>query len=301
MEPKPQRRCSLPNFSHMKDKLPQSLPVISVTNENDITVHSDADGELVGKKSISKKQWYRRIFSLKGDIETAYARLGSQIKSGITNMKTHLNPSSERIKNLWSKESSRCLIVHHQTDNRKRKKTKSFKDEDEEDFSDTDFYEITDKNYSPSLIMHPLKEGLFSAHISLSSFPSDDNIVLKVRGYKLDIFQQKRTPDGTKEKPKYALKSKCGEIDLPIYVEPSTLQFSVNEECDLLIQGQMKGSMGQNRLSVSADDLIINGIKQSKNLLNQKKNMSIWYLNKAREAEDKDESFFRERAYTSMF
>ena len=60
----------------------------------------------------------------------------------------------------------------------------------------------------------------------------------------------------------------------------------------------MKGS----RLSLSADDLIINGIRQNKtNPLSQKKNKSIWYLYKSKEAEDKDGSPFRERAYTSTF
>ena len=305
MQPRVQRRCSLPNFSQTKGRLPLSLPVISVTDENDITVPSNVDDEHDSRKSMNRKQWYRRILSLKDDIETAYARLGSQIKSGICNMKTHLSPSLERAKNTTRKGSSRCLIVHHQTEDKKRKKTKCSPVEDEEEFSDYGYSEYVDKNYSPSLIMHPLKEGTFSAHISLDSFPSDDNIVVKVRGYKLDIFQQKRrldVKDWSREKTKFAQKPfKCGEIDLPIYVEPSTLQFSVNDDSDLFIQGHMKGSMGQ-RLSLSADDLIIKGIRQNKHhSLSQRKNKSIWYLHKSKEAEDKDGSPFRERAYTSMF
>ena len=300
MQPRVQRRCSLPNFSQTKGRSPQSVPVINVTDENDITVLSNADDELDSRKSMNRKQWYRRILSLKDDIETAYARLGSQIKSGICNMKTHLSPSLERAKNTPRKGSSRCLIVHHQTEDKKRKKTKCSPVEGDDEFSDYGYSDYVDKNYSPSLVMHPLKEGTFSAHISLNSFPSDDNIVVKVRGYKLDIFQQKRrfdVKDGSREKTKSAQKSyKCGEIDLPIYVEPSTLQFSVNDDCDLFIQGHMKGSMGQ-RLSLSADDLIIKGIRN--NYLSQKKNKSIWYLRKSKEAEDG--SPFRERAYTSMF
>ena len=206
MQPRVQRRCSLPNFCQTKGRSPQSVPVINVTDENDITVPSNADDELDSRKSMNRKQWYRRILSLKDDIETAYARLGSQIKSGFCNMKTHLSPSLERGKNTSRKGSSRCLIVHHQTEDKKRKKTKCSPVEDEDEFSD---YDYVDKNYSPSLVMHPLKEGTFSAHISLNSFPSDDNIVVKVRGYKLDIFQQKRrldVKDGSREKNKICSK-----------------------------------------------------------------------------------------------
>ena len=204
MQPRVQRRCSLPNFSQTKGTVPQSLPVISVTDENDITVPSNVDDELDSRKSMNRKHWYRRILSLKDDIERAYARLGSQIKSGICNMKTHLSPSSDRVKTS-RKGSSRCLIVHHQTEEKKRKKTKCSPVEDEEEFNDNGYSDYVDKNYSPSLVMHPLKEGTFSAHISLNSFPSDDNIVVKVRGYKLDIFQQKRhldVKDCSKEKSK---------------------------------------------------------------------------------------------------
>ena len=305
MQSRKQRRCSLPNFSQ-KVAIPcaQPLRVINATDENDITVLSDLekepDSSPGSRSSLRTTQWYSKIFSLKDDIEAAYARLGSQIKSGFNNMKTHLIPSSERQRG--SKKSPRCLIVHYLTEDKtEHKKRKCSTDEEEDELNDSGYFESMDRNYSPSLIMHPLREGKFSAHISLNSFPSEDDIVVKVRRYKLDIYQQKTNTegkDGSKDKQRHQPRTyKCGEIDLPIYVDSSTLKFAVDNECDLYMQGHMKGSMGQ-RLSLSADDLIINGVNSPKR---QNKTKSIWHLHKSKEAEGNDSTIFRDRTYTSSF
>jgi hypothetical protein len=87
------------------------------------------------------------------------------------------------------------------------------------------------KDLSPFLTLHPLREGKFCAEIKLEHFPSDGDIVICVSGYKLQIYILNRE---IKSK-KISRAMKCGEINLPIFIDPKTLRIQVDNSKVTLI------------------------------------------------------------------
>ena len=124
---------------------------------------------------------------------------------------------------------------------------------------------LADHNFSSFLMLTNLRDGMFSAELPMDKMPPG-NVRIRVRDYKLEVMVVK-TPhhdvtisttnggtasdDVTSTKPVY-----CGSISIPIYVNPTTLKFRLNDRGTLLlIEGQMKGVGTRRRLSLSTSDL----------------------------------------------
>ncbi|KAI0214200.1 hypothetical protein LSAT2_000701 [Lamellibrachia satsuma] len=120
-----------------------------------------------------------------------------------------------------------------------------------DDSSDEDDFNLDhpDHNYSPNLVLGVLKDGQFSAKIPLDDLPHGD-ITLRVRNYLLEIVMTRGDGHATCDRRHLVTKPcKYGEIDLPIYVNPTSLRFHVDEASNVLhMHGQTKG---YNKLSYS--------------------------------------------------
>ncbi len=308
---KSKRRSSCPTNPEKEDNIAANLPAITIDDHQD-ELHNAGKGAK-NAQSKKNKMWYKRMLQFKSDVEQTYQRVGSHIRSGLSGIRAQLSPA-KRNEDPVPDSMLRRLTVHHFTKPKRRRSKQRDEDEDKEDSGYSGMFEGPEKNFTPSLLVHPLKEGKFSAQISLDNFHSDDDIIVKVRGYKLDILLQKRracSPDGRDRAGTLGEQSsrpwRCGDIALPMYIDPNTLFFAVGEDSDLYIQGALKGSMGH-RMFLSADDLMVNGVKpnvlQAKSFKEDNTHKSVWYLNKSKiDTEERrgSESPIRARSYTSVF
>lgn len=172
----------------------------------------------------------------------AFAKLKSElnnVRSRIHSARVKLGSSS----NDEGSETLRTYTVEYPTDKKKKSSRKT---------EDVCEMHLDNRNYTPSLLIHPIFNGKFRADISLSTFPPGDDIVVRVRNYKLDICVQKRRED---KKETEVLPSCCGQIDLPIYIDPTSLRFSVEDEDILTIEGLTKSLLTNHHLSTSNDML----------------------------------------------
>ena len=107
--------------------------------------------------------------------------------------------------------------------------------EEEEEYTDCPSF-----NYTTSMLMTELKNGCFTAKIPLDVLPSGD-ITLRVRNYRMEIIVGKRT-NKIDDKHRITNLIKYGDIDIPIYINPQSLQFKVKDKI-LQIAGYTKGSL----------------------------------------------------------
>lgn len=107
-----------------------------------------------------------------------------------------------------------------------------------------------------TLMVTELRDGAFSGEITLHSAQS---ITVRIRDYRLELYVA-----GEDAAPPHFI----GSVSLPIYVDPRSLQFHLNESDvravgmhRLHVEGRMKGcgaavgDTGPRRLSMSASDL----------------------------------------------
>lgn len=118
-------------------------------------------------------------------------------------------------------------------------------------------YEHPDRNFTSSLTLNSLEDGVFSAKVPLETVPFGD-IVIRVRSYRLEIVLDRRElhPERRLEDSHRVTRpSLVGSIDVPIYVDPTSLHFRLEPEADvLLIEGAMKGYLNR-KLSASTGDV----------------------------------------------
>lgn len=87
-------------------------------------------------------------------------------------------------------------------------------------------------NYTPFMTMTSLQDGMFTAEISMKHLPpGEDDIKIRIHNFKLEIFLVKaleatgRTPGPMQY---------CGSLILPIFVNPNSLDVSVDPLKDTL-------------------------------------------------------------------
>lgn len=123
-----------------------------------------------------------------------------------------------------------------------------------------------DHNFSSALIVTNLENGLFFAQVAMDTIPFGD-IVIRIRNYRLEIVLDRRRDHPPPPHPdrRSAVDSShrivvgrtqlIGTIDVPIYVDTSTLHFRLDAERDVLhLEGVMKGCLDREH-SASAGDL----------------------------------------------
>lgn len=124
-----------------------------------------------------------------------------------------------------------------------------------------------DHNFSSALIVTNLENGLFFAQVAMDTIPFGD-IVIRIRNYRLEIVLDRRRdhhpaappppphhPDSSSHRIVVGRTRLIGTIDVPIYVDTSTLHFRLDAERDVLhLEGVMKGCLDREH-SASAGDL----------------------------------------------
>ena len=112
-----------------------------------------------------------------------------------------------------------------------------------------DMLDYPDHNYSPSLIITDLSDGCFSAQIPLKALPRGE-LTIRIRNYKMEIVVGRR-PSLVADNHRIINPIKYGDINIPIYVNPSTLLFDLDEaEKMLCIFGYTKGYQGLRKTSL---------------------------------------------------
>lgn len=116
----------------------------------------------------------------------------------------------------------------------------------------------SDRNFSYSLILTNLENGLFSAQIALETIPFG-NIIIRIRNYRLEIVLDRRElPPERRVEDSHRITHPqlVGTVDVPIYVDTTTLHFRLDAERDVLhLDGVMKGYLHRAEHSASAGDL----------------------------------------------
>lgn len=249
-----------------------------------------------------RKSFERRIMKFRDEVDRVFDKVrsaGHSIRGGMENIRARLSPSREL--EGYDHGQRRVRIEYDHNTKRKSKSRDTCYDLD-----DCEGYDLPDHNYSPALVIHPLMDGKFIADISLDKFPPEDDIIVRVRNYKLDIFLQHKV--ARKDTRTVSKPFRVGDIDLPIYVDPTTLQFTLDDDDAVLtIVGRCKGFLSR-RLSISSDDIAVKDhyVKNSKTAPSpSKKAMSRratkWYLDSSKVKEKQENTHqpaFRTRSNT---
>ncbi len=205
-----------------------------------------------------KKRQHKRILKFKEEVEKVYHKFkdaGTHIKDGYETFKARLSPSHDFEREFCN--GRRNIHIENDDFPNSKRKYRSRELLEDDDFT----FDSPDHNYSPSLTIHPLREGKFYADISLDNFPEEDDIIVRVRNYRLEILLQKKHFGKKLHHHTISKPFRCGEIDLPIYVDSKSLQFTIEDDSILTIEARCKGFLTR-RLSISSDDLVVQKTKK---------------------------------------
>ena len=195
--------------------------------------------ETVGKSKTGltgrdrrRQHWLGRILEMRLDTEkmrNRFKHAGSNIRGGINTL-FQKSSSNEDI----HCEPQRNIIVDYLKPGQTREAYMGgFEDNDSS-------LDVPEKNLSSSLLLTQLRDGKFTSMIALDHLPVT-NVRILVCGYRLEIFLDSRRSK-LNRKHKICRPLKLGDIDIPIYVNPASLTFTIDEEEDALcIEGITKG------------------------------------------------------------
>ena len=103
-----------------------------------------------------------------------------------------------------------------------------------------------DHNFSSSLVLKSLRDGQFSAEISLRQLPPGD-LIIYVRGHELELVLE-RSPAVRDKRHRISVPSHQGVVELPIFVDENSLTFVQDPDNDcLVVSGRTKGCMSRRR------------------------------------------------------
>lgn len=114
---------------------------------------------------------------------------------------------------------------------------------------DDDIYLLDqpDHNFTSHLLLTGLENGRFRAEIPLQDLSAED-LLLRIRGYELEIIVNISCCEKCEKKNRLAVPYHIGIIDLPIFVEPKSLQFGHDAERNvILLDGDAKGCFVRRR------------------------------------------------------
>ncbi|ELU01996.1 hypothetical protein CAPTEDRAFT_192868 [Capitella teleta] len=89
-----------------------------------------------------------------------------------------------------------------------------------------------ENNYTPLMTMTGLQDGVFTAEISMKHLPpGEDDLKIRVHNFKLEIFLVKGLESAGKAP---SSNEYCGSLILPIFVNPSSLDVSIDPLKDIM-------------------------------------------------------------------
>ena len=189
-----------------------------------------------------RQHWLGRVLKMRWDVDKVrdrFKQAGSNIRGGVHALFRSRNRSSS--KEEVGCEPHRSITVDYLKPGQTRNAYMGR-------FDDMDSsLDIPEKNFSSSLFLTQLQDGKFTSMIALDHLPVADVRIL-VCGYKLEIFLDSRRTK-LDNKHKMCKPFKLGDIDIPIYVNPASMHFNIDEEQDTLcIVGMTKGYFARENL-----------------------------------------------------
>ena len=177
-----------------------------------------------------RQHWLGHILKMRLDTE----KMRNRFKQASSNLRGGVNTL---FKKSPSKEDIHCELRRNITvDYLKPGQTREAYMGGDNDSS----LDILEKNFSSSLLLTQLQDGKFTSMISLDHLPVT-NVRILVCGYRLEIFRDNRRYN-LDRRHKICRPLKLGDIDIPIYVNPASLTFTIDEGQDALcIEGIIKG------------------------------------------------------------
>ena len=209
--------------------------------------------------SRQRKITYNELVTVRNQIKKSCSKFksaGTHIKEWFDNLIMKVLHLQE----LHEDSLERNILVEYNSEDsfKRNKKSKYLKHIVQDDH--------VNKDLSPFLTLHPLREGIFCAEITLDHFPTVGDIMICVSGYKLEICTLKRKI-AKRGANKITRHIKCGEINLPIYIDPKSLRILVDDS-KLTLIAHIKGCLPIHKIPTSP------AVKKMK----IPRNTTMWYI-----------------------
>lgn len=217
----------------------------------DSVTSSPASSPDTGRRSSNRKS------SVLRDLGDGLRRAGASFRGSVESLLTNCTRSTPDVHD--DRRRIRIEVVNERVPggNFRRRGASGAAEADDDSGGNDWTYEHPDHNFTSSLTLDSLEDGVFSAKVPLDSVPFGD-IVIRVRSYRIEIVLDRRElhPERRLEDSHRVTRpSLVGSIDVPIYVDPTSLHFRLEPEVDvLLIEGAMKGYLNR-KLSASTGDV----------------------------------------------
>ena len=232
-------------------------------------------GSPLTSPEVRRRRWHRKLLAMKQEVDKIGKNASASIRGSFDSLLSKLSSKPKKIIHqvpgltieivreptvrLGARKKHRNRDRDNNHDGRRRDR---YSIEDDSDLS----FDVPDRNFSNSLQLTSLHDGQFNAEIAMEKIPSG-HVSIRVCEYNLELtvirrdFGDKTLDDDHRISRPYYL----GNINIPIYVNPSTLQFQLDEEDRVLrMSGKMKGcsnmiprdgTCSSQRMCLSATDL----------------------------------------------
>jgi len=216
-----------------------------------------------------KRYWCRRLLKLKEEMDRVGDSLRRSLRGSIDTMATRLSRRQGRNGDGGGERLHGGGITVEIVREVRRQRTKSADRSrsgvrlEESSSGGDDCRRICDYKLPSTLMLTGLRDGAISGEIPLDPASPAKSVTIRIRDYRLEFY----VPGDNATSERQTQSHFVGAVSLPIYVDPSSLTFSLNSpDVDggvnrLLVDGRMKGcgagvsDTGPRRLSMSASDL----------------------------------------------
>ena len=223
-------------------KSPSLNAINSDTCSHDMDIKRHSVGEVSTSNNHPDNKNNAKLYKLRDDIESLYAKCknkGNKINRSMSMLKSRLQSNKDE-----SQQKQKIKVEYIDSGS-----SECLNGDDS-----SDILELPDHNYSPSLMLTDLCDGCFTAKISMAALPRGD-ITIRIRNYKMEIIVARR-PSLVADNHRITCPMRHGDIDIPIYVNPASLQFELDDSDNVLhVSGYTKGYYGNRKLSLSSQNL----------------------------------------------
>lgn len=191
----------------------------------------------------SKKDRKNRKHPVRKEFEKVFNKFRNKVPKS-KNIDDSMNPKP--ITNGEIIVNKRTLNVESSYQQYSRKKCQS--QDSVMDFEEnTEFFH---RDYTQTLQILPLADFKFQAIFDLKNLPPTGNITIYVGDNKISFYLL----DGLSKKKRSTYLKNLGFLSLPMYIDPSKIEFELMENSMLLIEATLKGILSR-RMSMSTDNL----------------------------------------------
>ena len=180
--------------------------------------------------SPNHKLFRWKLYKLRDELEHVYSKVkhqGSKLNRRLSEFRSRTSENSN---------AKRHIRVEYVDSN--------VHGDEADDGNEEDTLELPDHNYSPSLQLMGLRDGCFAAELPLDALPTGQ-ITIRIRNYKMEVIVGRRS-SLVDDDHCISCPVRYGDIDIPIYVNPDTLNFEMDDaDTRLYVTGLTKGYNGR--------------------------------------------------------